>query len=68
VFPSVPKEEFIKKAPHKKPEKVRKKPDFLSKTGLFMELLGRFELPTSSLPIMNTFIVACYILLYFAEF
>ena len=29
-----------------------------------LELLGRFELPTSSLPIIDQFIIACYNLLY----
>ena len=33
-----------------------------------LELLGRFELPTSSLPNMAVFAAHCYVLLSFAEF
>ena len=31
-------------------EKVMKNPESLTKSGVLVELLGRFELPTSSLP------------------
>ena len=50
VSPSVPNEKTQSKKPPKKPRKVKKTPE----NRVFLELLPRFELGTSSLPRMRS--------------